>query len=99
MWGWGYCWGWLSGLGLGLGLEIGLGLGLGDGARAVGVPTRPKTEAEAPTERTSGRKTTDTIVPKIPESTYRLPMRHEPKLRSSGTWGGHRRRDRQPWVR
>ena len=72
---------------------------MGDGARAVSVPTRPKTEAEAPTERTSGRKTTDTIVPKIPESTYRLPMRHEPKLRSSGTWGGHRRRDRGPWDR
>ena len=46
-----------------------MGLGLGVGVRAVSAPTRPKTEAEAPTERTSGRKTTDTIVPKIPEST------------------------------
>ena len=40
-----------------------MGLGVG-----VSAPTRPKTEAEAPTERTSGRKTADTIVPKMPDN-------------------------------
>ena len=69
-----------------------MGLGVG-----VSAPTRPKTEAEAPTERTSGRKTADTIVPKMPDNKLRLPIRHEPKLRSSGTWvGGRRRRNRRP---
>ena len=32
-------------------------------------PTRPKTEAEAPTERMPGRKTIEEIVPKSPEKT------------------------------
>ena len=31
-------------------------------------PTRPKTEADAPTDKVPGRKTIDTTVPKRPES-------------------------------
>mmetsp|Transcript_26312 Transcript_26312/g.44923 ORF Transcript_26312/g.44923 Transcript_26312/m.44923 type:complete len:218 (+) Transcript_26312:339-992(+) len=46
-------------------------------------PMSPKTEAEAPTEITPGRKTTETIVPKRPEATYSRAMRTWPKRRSS----------------
>eukprot|EP00967_Tisochrysis_lutea_P099916 scaffold148700_cov34-Tisochrysis_lutea.AAC.2 len=51
---------------------------------AQAAPKRPKTEADAPKEITPGRSTTDTMVPKIPESTYSRPMRHQPNMRSNG---------------
>ena len=46
-------------------------------------PIRPKTEADAPTESTPGRKTMETSVPKMPATRYSSPMRQKPKARSS----------------
>mmetsp|Transcript_15314 Transcript_15314/g.48590 ORF Transcript_15314/g.48590 Transcript_15314/m.48590 type:complete len:200 (+) Transcript_15314:995-1594(+) len=47
-------------------------------------PTRPNTEAEAPSETTPGSRTTDTMVPHSPERMYRLATRHQPNRRSRG---------------
>ena len=45
-------------------------------------PKRPKTEADAPTESTPGRKTMETMVPNQPERMYSRPTRQKPNTRS-----------------